>query len=238
MKILLYTISDLKPDSLECIDLLFSSIYFDIPVDFAIVTNSDIKTKYYTIIDNSNSTNYIGYLKYSDKIPKDYDYYIYLDSDILYFGNVSDLIDINKDFMIVVEHQFGNIHSSGWHNFEMGDKSITKDKLCINAGSFSIKKNYLFMFDEIRGLYEQYHKEDTNYNVKLEQSLFNYVFYKTIKDDKLENRAIDLHDTTSLFAQKYPLSKEKKLYHFCGFQNSMSKKLENMKKYKKMFEEK
>jgi hypothetical protein len=232
MKILLYTISDFKPFALECIELLLKSIIQDIDYDFIILSNSlpKIFTNFNVIIDDTKTSNYIGYLKYSPKIPKNYDYYIYLDSDILYFDKISKLLPINKNFTIVKENS--RILKNDWYYFhyiDTQDDYVLQQSEAMNAGSFAFYKDKCSYISEIYELYKKFtHINNTCHsNAKLEQSIYNYVINKMNNFDL--SHCHDITDQTILFAANKKPEDNKKLYHFCGFTNEMESKYRKMK---------
>jgi hypothetical protein len=240
MKVLLYTISDLKIDSIRCVDLLLSSIVYDIEYDFYIISNkpSSNRIAYNLIIDDVLPSNYIGYLKYSEKLPDNYDYYIYLDSDILYFDKLSKLIDGTKEFSVVAEnYEVGN---GEWFYFKYSnlDEQNTinfKKSKALNAGSFAFKRSSKNTMHLARSLYNTYHNNDIDHDVKLEQCIFNYIIHSNT--NYILDNCFNITNTVELFASNKPPKENKKLYHFCGFTNEMGSKYRSMKefydKYKK-----
>lgn len=227
MKILLYTISDFKSMSIECIDLLLSSIIFDIPTDFVILSGSSIDYTNYKIIYTPQKSNYIGSLKYSPDIPNNYDYYIYLDSDILYFDKVSNLINLDKKYTIVYEDS--KINKNPWWYFKYSntDTSILEKSQALNAGSFAFAKSEFKILNDIYTTYHNYANNNIRENAELEQSIFNYYIYKYLNFNT--DYVYDITNITQLFASDYPLQNNKKLYHFCGFTNTMISKYYKMK---------
>jgi len=237
MKILLYTISDFKPYSVECINLLLSSIEGDMHYDFAVISNnkSKIDTNLDIILDTDLNSRYVGYLKYSPKIPTTYDYYIYLDSDILYFDKISNLLPISKNFTIVQENN--QINKNDWYYFKYlkdpEEDLILQNSKAVNAGSFAYSKNNLEAIKEIYYLYKTYYQNNMFHDVQLEQSIYNYIVNKTNNFD-LSN-CKDITDTTLLFASNKQPRSDKKLYHFCGFTNEMESKYRSMKKLYELY---
>lgn len=233
MKIFLYTISNFAEQAINCIDLLFTSINFDISTDFSIISNQHYNSKYNIIIDETLPSNeYIGCLKYSSMIPDYYDYYIYLDSDILYFDKISKLIDYNKVFTITKEQHL--INNSPWHLFpyveNQEEKILLQKCQALNAGSFGFHKSQLYILQKISDLYLKfYSKNNINYNAMLEQSIYNYIVYSSnnFKTDLL----YDITDMVELFAASKSRIPNKTLYHFCYFTNEMSTKYKNMEKF-------
>lgn len=234
MKTLLYTVSDFKPLAAECIDLLFSNIEKSktCDIDTCVVTSElhlpkDLVSNYrYKIITDNFYSNYIGFLKYSKNIPLGYDSYIYLDSDILYFGRPEELISEDKDISIVFENlkmsnewfKYQNIKSKNYDAFFEGVNGI-------NAGSFCFKD--VSFLKNVRDLFEPYIANDVHKDARLEQSSFNFAICKYTNFDL--SKCFDISSMVQLFASDFPFSDQKKLYHFCGFSNEMRSKFFKMK---------
>lgn len=236
MKILLYTISDFKPFSLECIDLLLSSITKDICYDFCIISNTAIdnhSTKHNILIDSELKSNYIGYLKYSPKIPPDYDYYIYLDSDILYFDKLSKLIRLDKKYTLVYENEKINRNPWWYFHHSGSDTTLLEKSQAINAGSFCFAKSEYPILKDIYNTYANHITDDVHSNAQLEQSIFNYYIYNYTNFET--HYVYDISSFAQLFASNYPIQNDKKLYHFCGFTNEMASKYIRMKKFNESY---
>lgn len=234
-KILLYTISDLKTHSINCIDLLLSSIIKDINFDFLILTNKNINTSKYAVaydIAGSSHHQYIGYLKYlTYLIPNDYDYYIYLDSDILYFDNISKLLPKNKLFSVVKESG-SKVKDSEWYYFKHTPKEDDfklREMVALNAGTFVFHNSQKDNIHKMYELYSKYSNGDMHHDVRLEQAIYNYIVYRST--DYNEENLYDLTNMTQLFASNYSPQENKKLYHFCGFTNEMTTKYNSMKNF-------
>jgi hypothetical protein len=230
MKILLYTISDFKPFADQCINLMLSSINFDISCDFLVISDKQY-ANYPIIVDNNLNSNYIGYLKYSLNLPSNYDYYIYLDSDILYFDKISKLINNNNLFSIVKEDYIINSHE--WFYFKHIEDTIDQTKIqkcyALNAGSFCFHNSKLKNIHNIYYLYQKYFTQNIHENAKIEQSIFNYIIHK-ITNYSLKD-CYDLTPSVELFASNKSIKPNKTLYHFCGFSNEMSNKYICMKDF-------
>jgi lipopolysaccharide biosynthesis glycosyltransferase len=226
MKTFLYTVSDFKNGALECIDLLIDNLK-DRDFDFAIISNKNTDCKYDVIID-SKDYQYIGFLKYSEKIPEGYDQYIYLDSDILYFGEIKDLFNESKEFSIVKEKL---LMSNEWFKYPYNNSfdyiNEANSNLGLNAGTFCYK-NISFL-NSVRELYTPFISQDIHLDARLEQSSYNLALSKSVDFDF--SKCHDLTDKTVLFADQYPFSKEKTIYHFCGFSNEMNSKFFKMKNF-------
>lgn len=229
MKICLYTISNFTKKAIDCIDLLLDSITKDIEFDFFIITNQkDIPTtiKHNILLDNTLSSNYVGYLKYSKVLPNNYEYYIYLDSDILFFDSLSKLIPYNRSFTVVRENTL--IERNFWYYFpfvEKNDDEQLQTSQALNAGTFAFHKNQIHIIDKILSLYSKHHTNEPQ-DPALEQSIFNYVVNKNFQYKLYD--CLDITDTVQLFASTEKIHKNKKLYHFCGYTNEMDSKYKKM----------
>lgn len=226
MKTLLYTVSDFKNHAIDCIDLLINNIK-DSNFDFAIVSNQNIDCKYQIILDEKKY-EYIGFLKYSEKIPNGYDQYIYLDSDILYFGHSHELFDSSKDFSIVKEKLLMNTE---WFKYPYVNCSEylknANSNLGLNAGTFAYK-NITFL-KEVRDLYSPYITQNIHLDARLEQSSYNFALSNIVEFDF--SKCYDLTDKTILFADQHPFYQDRTIYHFCGFSNEMQSKFFKMKNF-------
>jgi hypothetical protein len=231
MKTLIYTVSDFKDGALDCIDLLYSNIK-NKNFDFSIISNRDYQCKYNVFIDKSYK-NYVGFLKYSRKIPEGYDQYIYLDSDIIYLGEAEDLFS-NSEFSIIFEDfKMNYICSVGrkWFQYEYDNSQKYINSINnlrgLNAGTFCFK-NYNFLA-QVRNNFEKFEHNDVIKNAILEQSSFNYTLCKTLNFDF--SKCFDLSNESVLHAKINSFQPDKKLYHFCGFTNTMTNKALIMKAF-------
>lgn len=231
MKVCIYTISDLKEYSIKCIDLLVSSLNTNIPYDFFVISNKNEACKYSLIYDTNYFSDYVGYLKYSPLIPKNYQYYIYLDSDILYFDKISLLIPYNQKFSLVKEHC--TISTNDWYYFDKVTDNTDRDLLqkcqAINAGSFAYSSDMLESLTKAYSMYSEHHNNDNLFNAKLEQQLYNYIVHKFFAFDVSQCK--DITPITELFAQHKEPSDNKTLYHFCGFSGEMVSKYHFMRDF-------
>lgn len=223
MKILLYTVSDFKCNALDCINLMLSS-FIKTDFDFKIITNSFIHKNDENVIYDESNYNYVGFLKYSKNIPNNYDRYVYLDSDILYFGEICDLFS-DKNFSCVIENLPLN---NEWFLYEYHDLNyLEKIKKLngFNAGTFSfVDPSFL---TKIRNCFEPHISHNVHKDARLEQSSYNYILTKEINFDI--NEIHNLTNITQLFADIGSFNIDKKLYHFCGFSNEMQSKYLKMK---------
>lgn len=227
MKTLLYTISDFSFKAKECIELMYNSINQTKDFDFVVVTNNKNYPKNLPVIVDDSNINYIGDLKYSSKIPEGYSRYIYLDSDILFFGSINELYD-DREYSLVFE--LGKPMSLEFFSYPFSDnnhKIIEKNLTGINAGTFSFK-NYYFL-KEVREKINNIKLNNDHLSARYEQSAFNYVISKSVNYNF--SLIKDLTPITSLFAQNNPYNENKKIYHFCGFNGNMVSKYNLMEKF-------
>ena len=231
MKTLLYTISDFKQGSIDCIRMMRNSIIGD-DFDFVIIANKEIDCEY-DIIQDKTDDNYIGFLKYSSKIPDGYDQYVYLDSDILFFGSISNFYS-NQEFSIVFEDLKMNSQCSShryWFKYPYDNSDQynynIKNLYGINAGSFAFK-NILFL-SKVRSYFEKFKSNDVLNNAILEQSSFNYAL--CIENNFDFSNCFNFTNQSIIHAKSDSFCKNKQLYHFAGFTNSMIHKKETMEKF-------
>ena len=228
MKILVYTVSDFKTNALDCIKLLLLS-FSKINFDFKIITNNIKYKDFKDVIYDEFKCNYIGFLKYSKNIPHGYDRYIYLDSDILYFGNVEALFS-DKDYSCVIDYLPMTDEWFLYRNHTQEYLENVKNLNGFNAGTFSfVDINFL---KKIRDSFETYIKnikDKPEYDAQLEQSSYNLIISQEINFDI--NKIHNLTDMTQLYSTIESYQKNKKLYHFCGFTNEMQSKFYKMKNF-------
>lgn len=231
MKTLLYTVSDFKEGAIDCIRMMKNSIIGN-DFDFIIIANKKIDCEYEIIVDE-NSDNYIGFLKYSSKIPDHYDQYIYLDSDILFLGQISNFYS-NQEFSIVFENLKMNSQCSShryWFKYphDNSDEYLynIENLYGINAGSFAFK-NISFL-SKVRSYFENFKSNDVLNNAILEQSSFNYAI--CIENNFDFSNCFDFTNQSIIHAKSDSFCLNKKLYHFAGFTNSMIHKKETMEKF-------
>lgn len=235
MKILLYTVSDFAPGTMECIDLLLKSLG-DQKYDFCIVSNKTQNSKYKVYYDIAYPEKYIGGIKYHTKLlPKNYDYYIYFDSDILYFGKLVDLLPANKNQLSVVEENPNKIYQSDWWHYahqyyvDFNDTNYFMNSQALNAGTFIYDRYTLNTISRIYKLFLDTCSKVRKNEGRLEQSIYNYFIHQELKNHNIPVYK-NLSALTQLHAHNYIYDESKTLYHFCGFFGEMSIKYQNMKK--------
>jgi lipopolysaccharide biosynthesis glycosyltransferase len=226
MKTLLYTVSDFKNSALDCIEMMLKNIKGS-EFDFAIVSNKEVDCRHKIILDQK-PYNYIGFLKYSENLPKEYDRYVYLDSDILYFGQINELFAENKEFSIVREKLK---MSNEWFKYPYLNTPDYLSKINnvfgLNAGTFSFKD--VSFLKNVRSLFEPFISQEIHQDARLEQSSFNFALSREV--DFNFSKCYDLTDISVLFADQSSYQSDKLLYHFCGFSNEMQSKLFKMKNF-------
>lgn len=228
MKTLLYTITNFSQNADDCINLLYSSLKFKDSIDFLVVSNNPAPVGFVhnTVIDTSISKEcYPGFLKYSNMVPKNYDQYIYLDSDILYFGELEWLYS-DKPLSIVRDN--GSMLST-WFYYKqhLEEESIIMGSTqAINAGTFCFKD--ISFLSLVNRLYTPHISSNSSIeNAILEQASYNYAVAKQYNFDL--TKCYDITNITELYAANKEPVNNKYLYHFCGFRNSMITKYEEMK---------
>lgn len=227
MKTLLYTVSDFSDKARDCIDLLLSNIDKSDDFDFVVVSNNKNHPKDISVVVDNSNINYIGDLKYSLEIPKGYSRYVYLDSDILFYGSIKDLYDEDKDYSLVFENIPMNLHFFSYPYSDDNHKNMEKNLLGLNAGTFSFKNHSFLQIVREKISNVRIHNPVTA--AMYEQSALNYVISKLLNYDF--SLAKNLTPITSLFAQEHPYDENKKIYHFCGFNGSMINKYRLMENF-------
>ena len=226
MRVLVYTATDFNEESHKCIDLLVENMTLPENVDFCVISNNPSPEGFkHKVILDSRYYLYGGFLKYSKLIPKGYDYYLFLDPDIIYFGNPMDLIDPTKDFTIVTEERQDMCQE--WFEYK---RAPNLDRLKftmlkgLNAGTFGFKD--LGFTDRVRSLYEPHIQTILPDDAILEQSSYNYGI--CLATDFEMDKCNDIAQKVQLFAGYNPFNLDKPFHHFCGFKKTMVDKYEEM----------
>lgn len=226
MKVLVYTATDFNDDSHKCINLLAANMTLPDGVDFCVISNKSGPEGFsHKVIVDPRDYVYGGFLKYSKLIPKGYDYYLFLDPDIVCFGNPMNLIDPNKEFTTIYEPR--ESMSGSWFNYKRAPNS---DRLKffmlkgINAGTFGFR--HIKFTGSIRKLFEPHIQHNLIEDAMLEQTSFNYGMCLATDFDL--SKSYDISDRSQLFAGYSPFDLSKQLFHFCGFQKTMADKYEEM----------
>jgi hypothetical protein len=239
-KILFYTINDGNENYLKCLDLAYKSLTNILgDVNFKIYTSHDglvkIKQNNFDYLDKvetldkvAHNWQYIGDLKYHKKIfEQDYNYFIYLDSDILWkYDNIS-------NFTKQLQNSFGFFVNEGkicetdqQHTLSWSKEDIEKyrNHWGINAGLFGLRKDIALKLSEF------FEKEVNNCPAvsvpsqgKIEQSLFNqFIICK-----EYYNKLLDISDNVHNMYNSEDIKKIKqhpnKIYHFMCFGHGKNK---------------
>lgn len=229
VKVLVYTATDFNEDSHQCIDLLVENMTIQSNVDFCVMSDREGPEGFkHKVISGGENYMYGGFLKYSRNIPKDYDYYVFLDPDIIYLGDPTELIDESKDMSLVMEWQHTMMDK--WFYYPHAHKDhlpVIKQFHAINAGTFCFKDP---MFpDKVRSIFEPYISGHLINDAILEQASFNYATCLALDFDF--RKAKELSSMVQLFAGCNPYLWDRKLFHFCGFRKDMVTKYEDMQKF-------
>jgi len=226
VRVLVYTATDFNAESHKCIDLLAANMTLPDGVDFCVMSNKPGPEGFnHQVIVDPKDYVYGGFLKYSKLIPKGYDYYLFLDPDIICFGNPLDLIDPSKDFITICEQK--ESMSSPWFNYR---RAPALDRLKfvmlkgINAGTFGFK--HIEFTDSIRSLFEPHIQDRIVEDAILEQTSYNYGMCLATDFDL--SKSHDITSKAQLFAGYTPFDLSKQLFHFCGFDKTMVDKYGEM----------
>jgi hypothetical protein len=226
---LVYTISDLRENSIKCIDLLYKSLLYknNKKFDFHIITNNPdykniITSKSYNIIYEDINSSYVGWLKYTKNLPIGYNHYYYFDSDILCYEDLTCLSSEDKDISLVREDK---MMSSEWFCYPYAssyDKNLFNNINGVNAGTYVF--NNLDFLKKVREKFEQHDvfSMDIHKQAMFEQSCFNYTVFESL----INNNYHDITNYVKLFAKDS--SSSHTIYHFCGFEGFMDNKFTRM----------
>jgi lipopolysaccharide biosynthesis glycosyltransferase len=234
MKTLCYTIADFKPFVTEAIELLYQSLLINNDeslFDFIVLSSNNNPSKFEltTIVDASNLFGYVGFLKYSPLLPTNYDRYIYLDCDILYFGSIEKLFDKDK---ITIVTEPGSKMSGEWWSYNKSNsntKELCNNTSGINAGTYCFYNKDIDFLSEIRNLCFSNIKSSFIENAQSEQGIYNYVLGKRCNFNL--SCYYDITDIVQLHAAASSITKNKTLYHFCDCTISMANKYNSMENF-------
>lgn len=230
---LFYTISNLTDNSIKCIELLYKSLVSKIPnANFKIVV--DIKDSHANVqeylldkilfVDMSKyKYNHIFCLKFVKEIfDQPYDYFCYLDSDILYFLDNYSFSPYYNYFC----YDRGTLVSKFFTWYWPDTINIDKTKhIGINAGFFAINRE--------TGLALNNFMTENLYNAHnprwwIEQNMFNLFVYKHMLSDIHKHKWINYSNKIVLFAEARTKFINNRLYHFCGKVGNMELKHNKM----------
>ena len=209
MKYLFYTISDLNPISLACTDILYKSLKNRITnLNFQVIVPqkySNENTYKYPI--KYIKSDYLSISRYDKEVfEQDYDYFIYLDSDI-YFNIYEDTFfhELNSnDILLCQENQ--SIKLYPWHHMKMDNTFLEKhaSEKAINSGFFCFKKEIAkicsnYILDNFKDVYNipDYKKQDKAY--KREMLAVNGLIQQKDKKEEIKNKIIEFMSEQSLF---------------------------------------
>lgn len=257
-KFCVYTLSNFDTNAIKCLRLLYNSIIEQNNIDdfdFYVVTNkpyfedlgyvnckiiqenddldSDLKTEYFSSVQ----------AKYSPNLPDGYEYYVFLDSDILFYEKLQN-IKLSESYTIGAAIELSNdnmMFYSPFHKYEgMGVffVELAKKTRCFNAGQFVLKscnfKNEFFA--KVRNLFKQYiefiDKEKVHNIAFLEQQSFNYavLHYLDKTDTMTLTSKVSCVPEAARDAQDFNVT----ICHFVGIFNpnlAMSDKYQRMINY-------
>jgi len=227
MKYLVYTVSDFSDYAEACIKYLYESIIYNnnrSNFDFCVVSNKNLKSNFDIIFDE-NDSNYIGWSKYTKKLPEGYDGYLYLDSDILFNEKIENMFGEHDNSVVCESHSM----LSPWFMFALCTEEEKKEMSKINgfnAGTFSFKKKEVLM--DINTVCDKIKNKNLNtiQQACTEQTCFNYWVFNCLKKKMIFNnltKMVQLHVTERQY--------EKSIFHFCGFTGNMKDKCERMEKF-------
>lgn len=228
-KKLVYTVSDLRETSIGCINLLYESLLKKnkkSDFDFAVVTNADTSrfelNPDFITIQQQMHYSYVGWLKFTNKLPDNYDSYLYLDSDILCFDYLEELMS-EADVTIVYEDLPMTNEWFWYNNASPEEKALMLESKGINAGTFGFREmNFMNRLYDTMNQYD-FSLTPTLEQAKMEQRILNYVMLTEIQTKKPQDitKKVLLHAKEEYGAHT--------IYHFCGFDGHMDKKFARMK---------
>jgi hypothetical protein len=229
-KTLVFTVSDLRETSIGCINLLYESLLKKNSrddFDFAVVTNIDNNVvpnlnRDFIFINQPMSYSYIGWLKFTNQLPNGYDYYLYLDSDILCFESL-EYIKGDAEITVVYE-EIPMTNEWFWFNDATDEeKELMLNHKGINAGTFGFRNmDFMNKLSETMSKYN-FSQTPTLEQAKFEQTILNYVMFNQLQ----HNKPKDITEKVLLHAKEELNSHT--IYHFCGFDGHMDKKFSRMK---------
>jgi hypothetical protein len=221
MKILFYTVCTPDADAIACASLAKRSIMTTLgDVDFSIVFREGSSPKGYIDCEilccPPIENEWVGNLRYSRLIfEMDYDAFVYVDSDILWFAKG---FDFSKNMYCREEVSISNPYFCSQWNLKAPEK--TKG---VNSGFFCVdKKTGLNLAGFFADHLAKSNSSSMIENGKLEQSTFNLYLYGS-RYRGWEDKSDDFKFRAD---QYYKL--EDKNFHFNNNQSQMNKKLHSM----------
>ena len=242
-KTLIYTTCDFSPQSYQCTEFLYRSLMVynseDI-FDFCVISNKINPECIFPIIliDNKIPNN-LSTWKYTQHIPKGYERYFYLDSDILCFGKIDDMFNESNFSFITETHPMSDSDCYCYKYATTEEKLQMKNYNGFCAGSFGFK-NIKFLSDILNLMKQKLSNTEISDNISirekfdlilpdalLDQTSFNYWIFKQLPELKY----CDLSNKCVIRPDGIPYTSDKTIYHFCGFQYEMVSKYNRMKHF-------
>jgi hypothetical protein len=237
--ILYYTINDGNENYLKCLNLAYKSLTSILGnINFNIYTDIDgfvkMQKNNFDLLEKANVLDriaqdwkFIGDLKFHKKIfEQDYDYFVYLDSDILWQYNNSDFIKQLQNSLGFIVNEGKICETDEQHTFSWNKEDLDKyrNHWGVNAGLFGLKKDIAI------SLAEFFEKEVNNYPAvdvhsqgKIEQSLFNKFIICNQYYDKLLNISNFIYNMYNSEDVKKINEHPNKIYHFMCFGDGKNK---------------
>lgn len=228
MKTLYYTVATPDKAAISCSRMLHRSIRSSVgPVNFKIVVPDHTVDKYPNSIKEfilpaykpNKSWSYIGDMKYTPSVYElDYDNFVYVDSDILWF--VDDFDPSVSQFTFENKTLSNAWFSTGWEPKDPNRKGVCAGFFCITKEiGLRLSK---FVSDKI----SSWSMADCP---KMEQSSFNH-FLELDGYDKWK----DVSNLIVAAAKENTKFSRGKMFHFQGWQGSMDVKYDRMSKFIKI----
>ena len=233
MKNLIYTVCNSNYE--EIYKLFSESIKKYNNIDFLLITDIDsvgkLKSDQYLILENNN----IFFDRYRigewEKV-KDYDNFLYLDSDILCVKKINEIfnkIQENSNFISGVCEYFDISLNDSSEDFKFGEHILPNICKPYNAGSFGFNKKLL---SEIKKCHE-FGIANKN-KVKHDQPIFNYVFHlkgllKPVLNDYVyfnsgfTKNALERNNSSIIHFIGNFLNKDEKLYRMKNYNMELEK---------------
>jgi len=233
MNTLVYTCNDLSKNSpsLGCLELLYQSLLTKnntTEFEFLVLTNNKNaeQISHTVVYDDEFGEVFPGYLKFTRKLPSGYDRYLYLDSDILFYEKIENVMPSDSPICVMKESECP-MFDSDWHRYHQLDENTLRshaNKWCVNSGQFSFKRESNLTESVRRYLFVNRDLVYSHDHAKNEQSSFNRYL-------------LDVWDAVdfSKFGDRVTLTPEiettKSIFHFAGFSSGMQSKLHRMNNF-------
>lgn len=256
-KTLVYTVSNFNDATNSCTSLLLESIKINNSnFDFCVLSDREPPKNYlYNVIVDNSYKNYIpsgkewpGLTRYSDLLPKNYDHYVYFDSDVLCFDRLEAIFPI-KDKVLSVATEHGacpnnegivehTIHRmcEMWYCYPAAtdlEKNEMQNYIGYNVGVLSF--NNVSVLKQIRVLIDNVLTKMTHYPgdphskiYTLDQTPLNYFCFKN--KEKIHDICHKINNYTrgSRLQRNQKISEDVSIFHFTGIQQGMGPKLYHM----------